>query len=46
MQPVDSFLRGNADGTDEQSYFLLDYDVDELRQLAPSIVELVMEYVR
>jgi hypothetical protein len=31
VDPVDDLFRGNANGTDEQSNLLLDYDVDEFR---------------
>jgi len=30
MELVDGLFRGNANGTDEQSSLLLDYDIDEL----------------
>lgn len=40
MQLVHDPLWGNADGTDEESYLLLDNHVDQLRQLALRIIVL------
>lgn len=41
VECVDSFFRGDADGTDEEGGLLFDYDLDKLGELAFGVVVLL-----